>query len=375
MNFINSLIELCENGMAKEMPTQEIPVKLFSELEQKLREKLLKGQISEYFFRHDVDYALKEFFQKTTISYKDFYMFYTLYFSDRRIDSKEVFHDGKAIVNYVLEEIQKKDFEKIIPFPIRKFNEIFGGIFPTTFTVIGADTGCGKSELLGAIAFFAMEEKNRVAYFDFENDDGDFVMRQIAKKVSLKRDVVFTVKDLRLHDPENGEFADDIYGASEEVYSVVHDRLLIYNNEKIPTIKDFLRYLKMVIEEKLNVTLVIIDHLHYFQMTEGESQANQIANIMRELRLITKKRIPIFIASHLKQRLGNKKPTNYDLFGSSTIAKEAKNVILLSRDKEGTLIDITKNHDGQKIVELAAKFDPKERMFEFDPIYYGKNYF
>ena len=96
---------------------------------------------------------------------------------------------------------------------------------------------------------------------------------------------------------------------------------------------------------------------------------------MRALRDLTKKNIPIIIASHLKPRQGNKKPSNYDLFGSSNISKEAKTVILMSREENLTRVQITKNRDGGQTTDVMASFNPISKELEFDPAFKNKDAF
>lgn len=264
------------------------------------------------------------------------------------------FYSGKECVNYVLNEIQKNDRDKIIKYPYPMMNRAFEGIFPTTFCVVGADTGLGKSELLGHIAYSAAEQGKKVVYFDFENDDGDFVMRQIAKRVSIMMNKEVSVAKLRTMTDKDTVMVDNVMRAAERIAETIKD-MRIFKNKDIPTIERFISILETI----KDVDLVIVDHLHYFNFDSAkESHAVQISLIMRELRKMTKKRIPIFVASHLKQRHGNKLPTNYDLFGSSNIAKEAKNVILMSRNESGqTDFQITKNRDGKLLGHFTAIYN------------------
>ena len=273
---------------------------------------------------------------------------------EKKENMKDQFYSGKECVSYVLDEIQKNDRDKIIKYPYSMMNKAFEGIFPTTFCVVGADTGLGKSELLGHIAFSAAEQGKKVVYFDFENDDGDFIMRQIAKKTSKMMNKEISVARLRTMVESDEILVNNVMEAAEKIAETTKD-MRIFKNKDIPTIEQFIEILDTIED----VDLVIVDHLHYFNFDSAkESHAVQISLIMRELRKMTKKRIPIFVASHLKQRHGNKLPTNYDLFGSSNIAKEAKNVILMSRNESGqTDFQITKNRDGKLLGHFTATYN------------------
>lgn len=270
------------------------------------------------------------------------------------------FYSGGEIVDYVLSELQTDDSKRIIEYPHKELNNAFRGIFPTSFVIIGADTGLGKSELLGSIVLSACEQGKRVVYFDFENDDGDFVMRQISRMVSVMRNQYFSVADLRLCNVESDPVGDQIYKAAELLSGKIKT-LKLFKNDRLPKVDDFVEQLELMDD----VDLVCIDHLHYFDFETGENQAVQIGRVMRALRNLTKKRIPIVMASHLKQRSQNKAPSNYDLFGSSNIAKEAKSVILMSKEQNQTLFQITKNRDGGKLCEFYADYDQIKRELIF----------
>ena len=115
-----------------------------------------------------------------------------------------------------------------------------------------------------------------------------------------------------------------------------------------------------------DLDLICIDHLHYFDMGESrEFESIQLGKIMRKLRDITKKGIPVILASHLKTVRDNKPPQNHDLFGSSNIAKEATNVILLHREDDETILRITKNRNGGVLGEWRGIYNFITREIDF----------
>jgi len=80
--------------------------------------------------------------------------------------------------------------------------------------------------------------------------------------------------------------------------------------------------------------LIIIDHLHYIQL-ERDNENKELGEIMRELKTMTdiiKK--PVILVSHTKKPPVNQPdyiPTEYDLYGSSNVAKEATTIIMISK--------------------------------------------
>jgi replicative DNA helicase len=274
------------------------------------------------------------------------------------------FVSSHKAVSELWDTLMKKDFERIIKFPYDHLNKRLRGIFPTSFIVVGADTGAGKSELLGQIAYSAAEQKKRVLYFDFENDAGDFYARLITREMSKKLDKEFTVADLKLMDVDKHPHAGLAFGVAASL-SEKCETVRLYNNEEIPTVERFVAILEAISGE---VDLVCVDHLHYFDFESSkDTHSQQISMVMRALNRLTRKRIPIILASHLKERKGtNKTPSNYDLFGSSNIAKEAKAVVLMHREDQHTVFQITKNREGVKLSKYKCKFNPIGRVFLFE---------
>lgn len=100
-------------------------------------------------------------------------------------------------------------------------------------------------------------------------------------------------------------------------------------------------------KEKLDVDLVIIDHLHYF--------TRELSNVAEDLGRITKEfkknairyDIPIILISHIRKLLKDEELSGDSLRGSSLIAQDADIVLMVNRDPEtnemGIMIDKNRN--------------------------------
>jgi replicative DNA helicase len=90
--------------------------------------------------------------------------------------------------------------------------------------------------------------------------------------------------------------------------------------------------------------LVVIDHLHYFNLANSENEAAQIGRITRRIKeLAIKYNIPIILISHTRRQpagMTKKPPTIDDLLGSSRIGQDADTIITLDRDDDGNERDI-----------------------------------
>ena len=278
----------------------------------------------------------------------------------------EYFIDSERMASLVADRIEGLSNNDVIKFHIPELNRLITGIYPTDLVVIGADTGLGKSQFLVDLAYNACKNGARVAYFDLENDDGDMILRQIAKKVSIKTKQLVTVNHIRTRECLTGSIGECVMESFDEVVRELGKNIMFYNNTKIPTIEEFLKSIQTLRDGK-GCDMVVVDHLHYFEMDDKDIQAIQIGKIMRELRMLTKSRVPVVIASHLKPRAKRAdEPTNYDLFGSSNISKEAGVVILLSKNEAETTLHLTKNRSGGGITEkLCGKFNYITREVDF----------
>lgn len=278
----------------------------------------------------------------------------------------EMFIDGGRMVHNVMNRIENMNEDDVIKYHVPILNNILKGIYPTDLITIGADTGAGKSQFIGDLAYSACEQDKRVAYFDLENDEGDLILRQVAKLLSVQTGKIISVNKLRTKEI----FEDDLLGDKamavfERVHNNIDGNMMFYKNEKIPSLEDFLKCIEVLRNGK-GCDLIILDHLHYFEMNDKDVQAIHLGKIMRELRQLTKSGIPVVVASHLKQRQNKGDPTNYDLFGSSNIAKESGVVILFSRNDERTIMQLTKNRSGGGILsKWEGVFDPVTRCIDF----------
>ena len=319
-----------------------------------------KRHMNSGFAMFDAINSLKDLVNGRAKTYKDLWEFYFVNLRDLPTD---FFEDEKSVITNLCEELNSSK-KSYINYPYKQLNTVFGGIFDTTLLVIGADTGCGKSELCGEIALNCMKQGKKVAYFDFENDKGDFILRNACREIGIK-----TGKSFSIMKAKKEGVSDELYKAMAEVGDICDKKLLMFNNKKIPNIYEFNNFLSHI--KEWGVDVVFVDHIHYFNFDRPEAQHQQITALMEKLRDLGRSdNIPVIVASHLKQRQGNKSPTNYDLFGSSNIAKIATDVILLSRGTDDTQGDytnfsITKNRKGSFIGNSRAVFDIVKRQFRF----------
>ncbi len=244
-------------------------------------------------------------------------------------------------------------------FPV--IDKCMGGIFPSSLIIVGSRTGHGKSEVCKNIAMDAAANGKKVLLFDFENDKGEMLAREI-KSTLGKAGVYVSKSEIKTKEfwVRHKARADAVVDGLQDI---MEDNLLFYSSDEVPTIDEFLA----VLDSVDGVDLIVIDHLHYFSMDDSGNEAKQISDIMRKVRLFTKiKRIPVVIASHVKNPPKERPPIESDLFGSSNISKEAECVLMPYRlpeeEREGeinTRLVVAKNRQEGVLRSFPATYNTK----------------
>lgn len=275
--------------------------------------------------------------------------------------NKNMFIEAETVLHTLFESSSELSRLDAIPFGIPYVDELTGGIFPGQLVVVGADTGCGKSEALRRISLEASKLGKKIVYFDLENDTGEILNREIAAIMSqmLNRRVRMSeIMTKQIFD----EYPEEIGKAYVEASTRVKN-IIFYDNKKIPTVEEFEQSL-ITLDEKKDI--VLVDHLHYFDMGNKDLH-DEIGRIMRRIKTLTReRRVPVVVASHLRKRNKNNDPGEEDLYGSSNIAKEASTVVLFSRkilNPFNTLIQVEKNRMNSTRGKILGYFDVRSGGF------------
>ena len=129
-------------------------------------------------------------------------------------------------------------------------------------------------------------------------------------------------------------------------------------------------------EYRSEADLIVIDHLHYFDLPDGENELAQTTKIVREIKKFTDDySTPVLLVSHLRKKYRDRgSPNIEDLHGSSNIPKIASTVILTTPNygdydhvnlRYGTFMRIAKSRSGIKPNVFAMiRFDGKLRKYE-----------
>ena len=252
---------------------------------------------------------------------------------------------------------ETKEREGIIPkdlckFGIKPLDDAMPFIQKNELVVIGADSGAGKSSLIVDIALHNAMSKKRVAVFYLEGGDKEFMARikfklivaSIAKKVGKNQ--YFDYVTWKCNMITNPMFKEMEAMVSEQLKERLGDRLWVYEIEEGFKVSNLISSLYGFhsLEEwignngKIDLDLIIIDHLQYFELTGKESEIQQTTGILRELKQLTDRyQVPVILVSHLRKKNKDRGlPGQEDFYGSSNIPKIATTAIMISSDKSKT---------------------------------------
>lgn len=291
------------------------------------------------------------------------------------------------------------DPKKAATYGVRCLDHSLRYILPNEVVVIGADTGCGKSEFALHIAKHNARRGLKVYLFYLEGGESegirrfkwsdflsayyskykthieyaDWVTNQIPLDILVDVELNILPKmykenfkdNLHIYPMHNQFNIDDVY------LSLTHD-------------------LKAGVEDKkkmFGANLIVIDHLHYFNL-EDEPQISEIVKLTMILRKCKEiadfHHIPVVMVSHLRKKNKDRGfPDNEDFHGSSNIPKISSTSIIIApsyrKDSNATLIyptyfRITKSRVGIKSdYVILNDYDLKRRIYLDDYTIYPIN--
>ena len=86
------------------------------------------------------------------------------------VDDKTGFYNLGEYIDESYDDWMKTKNSDILTYPMQFLNDTLGGIMKSELVVIGADSGCGKTELANHIAFHNAERGKNVYLFSLEGD-------------------------------------------------------------------------------------------------------------------------------------------------------------------------------------------------------------
>jgi len=215
-------------------------------------------------------------------------------------------------------------------------DDLLRGIFAHDLVLVGAPSGMGKTDLALGVAIANALKERKVAYFALEAEPRELERRQKFSWISAEaygRNI-----------PRKGElnYADWYAGNCEDIIGSLDaeaDKWFGNNLALLWTFYRGQRFDKGDLRKQVEkiaplVDLIIIDHLHYVDADQDETNEHtaigETTKAIRDISLLIGK--PIVLVAHLRKRDQRAKtlvPTLDDFHGSSNITKIATQVITI----------------------------------------------
>ena len=248
-----------------------------------------------------------------------------------------------------------------IPTGITKLNNIYGGGLPKGLTIIGANTGLGKTTLALQLADnMAKEENTKILFISLELTKYELVSKSLSRISYLDNDLTsHTPNDFMSNEVENIDPYFDLYDPMGNNIYIVDNMPHIKDISK--TINDFSRMFN-----NSNV-IVIIDYLQFISCDSSNDKQN-IDMITRELKALANRyNISIMAISSLS-REGAKRNDISSFKESGSIEYTADYLIIMYQKENTNRLAFTDNTDTITIEFLKNRFGVKG---QFDLKYLG----
>src|SRR3990167_4239278 len=283
---------------------------------------------------------------------------------------------------------------KACHYGIKCLDDAMPYIMPDDFNVIGADSGVGKTELALHIAKHNAKNGKNVYVFSLEEGEEGAIRRilwkDICKQFYSQVQHEYLSYEAWVTNNLNSEKVDDLEKAiSLEYQKTYGGRLHFYvksNNINADSVFNSLMNFwsgeEFNKKTMFNVDLIIIDHLHYFNLEDNakSNEASKITEILKKIKEIPQfHHIPVVLFSHLRKKTRDRCITDQeDFHGSSNIPKISSNSIIISPMASNdhnifpTIFRFVKSRYGLKSNYAACcNFNLKLRQYEETYQIYG----
>ena len=228
-----------------------------------------------------------------------------------------------------------------LEFGVQWLDDSLGGIVPSDFILVGAESGAGKTELARYIAMHNSSIGKRPFYLALEADEIEIERRTkwgillglIEKNAVNEAQGRSIVRKLQFLDWMYGRI-DNITGPFERTADEQTSRIL-KGMRTFYKVKDFgLDELNAVFDEAASESdMVVIDHLHYFDLKEdNENRAQGL--IVRRIRQLQQKYGKAIVAvAHTRkavERSDRLVPSKDDFLGSKLVIGESTKAVMIA---------------------------------------------
>lgn len=261
------------------------------------------------------------------------------------------------IFNEERKQRESLDSSKLCTYGLSCLDDSLKFIMPNDLVVIGADSGYGKSELAIKIAINNVKNGKKVALYFLEGGEHEAMSRI---KWRLICDEFFSTDEYKYRridldyvswktntNPKMQYLKEIEDKVLSRLLTEWKDRFWFYEiengidiNNLVSSLYEFHSLEKAIKETPfskgsgLDLDLIVIDHLQYFELTNEGSEIQETTRILKEVNKITTIfNTPVILVSHLRKKNKDRGlPDQEDFYGTSNTAKIASVAITIASD-------------------------------------------
>lgn len=227
--------------------------------------------------------------------------------------------------------------EGILPTGVPFLDDAMGGLTRNSLMLVGAYTGTGKTQLVAHIAHNVAGSGKHVHFFALEAEPME-IQRRMKYRVVREMAHAAGIRGLNYVDWAQGRFDDKLtkvevdateylgrcYGTLHTYYRRFTDFTPQWFRKQVEAIKD-------------KTDLIIVDHLHYFDLDPHAPEHAAMKDCVKAIRdcsLITGK--PVILVAHLRKKDRGSSaalPELDDFHGTSDISKIATHAVVMAPGK------------------------------------------
>lgn len=263
--------------------------------------------------------------------------------------------------------------EKPLTFANKFLDMAFRGIFKDDLILFGAPTGVGKTQFSTNIAVQNVMQGKRVHFIALESSIGEINNRiryaNLANFYFMDGDRQYTDRKLNFPDWLLGRFDGALAKYLPQAKAAQEElkNLHIHYGSNSFTVTDLLKLAADVAGE---TDLIIVDHVHYFDLNDHKNENTGLKEIAQSARNITQNlEAPMLLIGHMRKKDKRSPeicPSMDEFHGSSDLSKIATKVVTMSG---GPMVpgESTKSYSYLRI--LKNRFDGSVTKFGARMIY------
>ena len=301
----------------------------------------------------------------------------------------------------MLQAVEYKDgtvFKDLCNFGIKPLDDALLAMAKNELIVIAAGSGYGKTELALAISRHNAARGKKVAHFNLEGGSREAIMRMMWRDMCDIYFREYTDEGIEMDYRKwflNYPMHPLMKKLENQAYVEMSDKLggnmWLYENpggldcntfcESLITLDGLRCDLKLdksmrdLMKGLKGIELMVVDHLHYFNIAKDENEIAEITEILKKAKFITEElQIPVILVAHLRKLArGHGIPDKEDIYGTSNIHKISSTCIIVAPDHEKdrgwegiypTYMRVAKSRQGIRPNDLIyVEFDIKTRSY------------